>query len=197
MTLISELRAALPKDAVLTEPAELRTYECDGLTGWRAIPQAVVLPVRPGGGIGGAGCAAHAVPFVARGAGTGLAGGAMPSAEGIVIGLARMNRILDVDVPNRRARVQPGVTNLEVSRAVAPARSLLRARSFQPAGVHDRRQRRRELRRRALPQVRLHHQPRARAGGGAGRRQRGHGWSETGRSTWWRGSWAPRARSGS
>ena len=64
-------------------------------------------------------CAAHGAPFVARGAGTGLSGGAMPIAEGIVIGLARMNRIVDVDVPNRRARVQPGVPNLEVSRAVA------------------------------------------------------------------------------
>ncbi len=120
MTLISELRAALPEDAVLTKPAELRTYECDGLTGWRAIPQAVVLP-RSTQEVSAAVrvCADHAVPFVARGAGTGLSGGAMPIAEGIVIGLARMNRILDVDVPNRRARVQPGVPNLEVSRAVA------------------------------------------------------------------------------
>ena len=67
-------------------------------------------------------CATLGVPFVARGAGTGLSGGAMPIAEGIVIGLARMNRILEVDVPNRRARVQPGVTNLEVSQRGRPAR---------------------------------------------------------------------------
>ena len=110
MTLVSELRAALPRDAVLTEPAELRTYECDGLTGWRAVPLAVVLP-RTTEQVAAAVrvCAARGVPFVARGAGTGLSGGAMPIAEGIVIGMARMNRILDVDVPNRRARVQPGV----------------------------------------------------------------------------------------
>ena len=56
------------------------------------------------------------VPFVARGAGTGLSGGAVPVAEGVVIGLARMNRILEVDVASRRAGVQPGVTNLEISR---------------------------------------------------------------------------------
>ena len=60
------------------------------------------------------------MPFVARGAGTGLSGGAVPVAEGIVIGLSRMRAILDVDVPNRRVRLQPGVTNLEVTQAVAP-----------------------------------------------------------------------------
>ena len=120
MTLVAELRAALPRDAVLTEPAELRTYECDGLTGWRAIPQAVVLP-RTTAEVAAAVAIAsdHGVPFVARGAGTGLSGGAMPIAEGIVIGLARMNQVLDVDVPNRRARVQPGVANLDVSKTVA------------------------------------------------------------------------------
>jgi glycolate oxidase len=62
----------------------------------------------------------HGRPFVARGAGTGLSGGAVPVAEGVVIGLARMNAILDVDIPNRRVRLQPGVTNLDVTRAVAP-----------------------------------------------------------------------------
>ena len=60
------------------------------------------------------------MPFVARGAGTGLSGGAVPVAEGIVIGLSRMRAILDVDVPNRRVRLQPGVTNLDVTQAVAP-----------------------------------------------------------------------------
>jgi glycolate oxidase len=64
-------------------------------------------------------CREHGAPFVARGAGTGLSGGAVPVAEGIVIGLARMNRVLEVDVPNRRVRVEPGVTNLDVTRAVA------------------------------------------------------------------------------
>jgi glycolate oxidase len=65
-------------------------------------------------------CADHGAPFVARGSGTGLSGGAVPVAEGIVIGLSRMNRILELDAANRRARVQPGVANLDVSEAAAP-----------------------------------------------------------------------------
>ena len=120
MSLVADLERALGADAVLSEPAELRTYECDGLTGHRAVPQAVVLPrsteeVQAAVRV----CRRHGAPFVARGAGTGLSGGAVPVAEGIVIGLARMNAILEVDVPNRRVRVQPGVTNLDVTRAVA------------------------------------------------------------------------------
>src|SRR6476619_848412 len=120
MSLVAELVRALGADAVLSEPAELRTYECDGLTGHRAVPQAVVLPrsteeVQAAVRV----CRRHGAPFVARGAGTGLSGGAVPVAEGIVIGLARRNRILEVDAPNRRVRVQPGVTNLDVTRAVA------------------------------------------------------------------------------
>ena len=112
--------AALPADAVLTNHEELRTYECDGLTGRRVIPRLVCLPetteqvqivVRA--------CAAHGIPFVARGAGTGLSGGALPVAEGIVISLARMNRVLDIDLDNQRVVVQPGVTNLQVTEAVA------------------------------------------------------------------------------
>ncbi|MDX6548437.1 MAG: glycolate oxidase, partial [Gaiellales bacterium] len=120
MSLLPDLARAVGPDQVISDPAALRTYESDALTGYRAVPQAVVLPgstaevaaaVRV--------CAQHGIPFVARGAGTGLSGGAVPVAEGIVIGLARMNRILDVDVPNRRVRLQPGVTNLDVTRAVA------------------------------------------------------------------------------
>ena len=64
-------------------------------------------------------CAAHGIPFVARGAGTGLSGGALPVAEGVVISLARMNRVLDVDLDSQRITVQPGVTNLQVTEAVA------------------------------------------------------------------------------
>ncbi len=114
------IESALPPRGVLTEPEELRTYECDGLTGRRVIPGLVCLPettaqvqavVRA--------CAAHAIPFVARGAGTGLSGGALPVAEGIVISLARMNRVLETDVDAQRVVVQPGVTNLQVTEAVA------------------------------------------------------------------------------
>jgi glycolate oxidase len=113
------LEGVLSGDALIREPEQLRTYECDGLTGHRMIPALVVLP-------GNAPevqailrlCHAHGVPFVARGAGTGLSGGALPVADGIVISLARMNRILDVDVDAGRVIVEPGVTNLAVTQAV-------------------------------------------------------------------------------
>ena len=121
MSLIAELERAVGAGAVISERSQMRTYECDGLTGHRAVPVAVVLPgttaqVQAAVRV----CHNRGLPFVARGAGTGLSGGAVPVAEGIVIGLARMNRILEVDVPNRRVRVQPGVANLDVTRAVAP-----------------------------------------------------------------------------
>ena len=117
---VDELREALGDAFVVTDPDQLATYDCDGLTGWRAQPAAVVLP-------GSAEdvqavlrlCARDGVPFVARGAGTGLSGGALPVADGIVVSVARMNRILEVDVDSERVVVEPGVTNLDVTRAVA------------------------------------------------------------------------------
>jgi glycolate oxidase len=114
-----ELRRLLPAGAVIEEPEQLRTYECDGLTGHRVVPSLVVLPetteqvqavVRA--------CHAAGVPFVARGAGTGLSGGALPVADGVVIALTRMNRILELDLEGARIVVQPGVTNLQVTEAV-------------------------------------------------------------------------------
>jgi glycolate oxidase len=110
----------LAADAVISEPEQLRTYECDALTGHRAVPDLVVLPgsaedvqaiVRL--------CHRHRVPFVARGAGTGLSGGALPVADGVVISLARLDRVLDIDLDHARVVVEPGVTNLEITRAVA------------------------------------------------------------------------------
>src|SRR5947209_15645499 len=104
----------------IREPEQLRTYECDGLTGRRVVPSLVALPgsteevqavVRL--------CNEAAIPFVARGAGTGLSGGALPVADGIVISLARLNRILEVDLPNARVVVEPGVINLDVTARVA------------------------------------------------------------------------------
>src|SRR5207244_12434024 len=118
---IAELRRIAGPGAVLTEPLELLTYECDGLPHLRHTPPVVVLPssaeqvqgvVRL--------CDRHDVPFVARGHGSGLSGGALPIPGGVVIGLARLNRVLDVDIPNRRVTVEPGVTNLEITRQVAP-----------------------------------------------------------------------------
>jgi len=119
MELAGELRRLLPAGAVIEEPEQLRTYECDGLTGHRMIPALVVLPETTGQvqAVVRA-CQAARVPFVARGAGTGLSGGALPVADGVVIALTRMNRILEVDLEGARIVVQPGVTNLQVTETV-------------------------------------------------------------------------------
>jgi glycolate oxidase len=117
----ADVSAAVGASYVVSEPEQLRTYDCDGLTGWRAQPELVVLPgsteevqavVRI--------CAREGIPFVARGAGTGLSGGALPVADGIVISLARMNRILELDLHSQRVVVEPGVANLDVTKAVSP-----------------------------------------------------------------------------
>ena len=86
-----------PKD-VLSDPVRCRVYECDGLTGYRVRPELVLLP-RDAAQVAAAVrvCAEHGVPFVARGAGTGLSGGALPVADGVVISLARLKRVLEVD----------------------------------------------------------------------------------------------------
>ncbi len=119
-TLAAELRALLGAAHVITEPDELRVYDCDGLTGWRAMPAAVVLPGTTGEVQAVVRlCAREGIPFVARGAGTGLSGGALPVAEGIVVSLARMRAILAVDLESQRIVVEPGVTNLDVTRAVS------------------------------------------------------------------------------
>jgi glycolate oxidase len=118
---IDQLRAGVGADALLTDPADLFTYESDALVHLRATPGAVVLPssaeqvqaaVRA--------CHRARVPFVARGHGTGLSGGALPVENGVVIALSRLNRILEVDIPNLRVVVEPGVTNLDITRRVAP-----------------------------------------------------------------------------
>jgi glycolate oxidase len=106
----------------IREPEQLRTYECDGLTGRRVVPALVALPgsvdeVRAVVRL----CNDERIPFVARGAGTGLSGGALPVAEGIVISLARLTRILEIDVERGHVVVEPGVANLDVTRAVAAA----------------------------------------------------------------------------
>ena len=113
-------RALAPED-VISDPVQCRSYECDGLTGYRVVPDMVLLP-RDAAQVAAAVrvCHEHKVPFVARGAGTGLSGGALPVADGVVISLARLNRILEVDQADRRAVVEPGVTNLAITRAVAP-----------------------------------------------------------------------------
>ncbi|GAA4438517.1 FAD-linked oxidase C-terminal domain-containing protein [Phytohabitans houttuyneae] len=115
-----DLIASLGPDGVVTDPAHLRTYECDALTGYRVVPALVALP-RDAAEVAAAvtACARYKVPFVARGAGTGLSGGALPVADGVVISLQRLRRVVEVDPVDRRATVEPGVTNLDISRAAA------------------------------------------------------------------------------
>jgi len=119
--LVGALRDFLPTDAVLEQEEQVRPYECDGLSAYRQLPLLVVLPrtvaevqriLRL--------CHEQQVPVVARGAGTGLSGGALPLSDGIVLSLARFNRILELDPAARRARVEPGVRNLAISEAAAP-----------------------------------------------------------------------------
>lgn len=120
--LLAEFEAILGAQGVISAPEQVRTYECDGLTNFRVMPEAVLLPesveqvqavVRV--------CYRERIPFVARGSGTGLSGGALPVKGGVVIGLARMRRILTVDLTNARVVVEPGVINLDVTAAVAAA----------------------------------------------------------------------------
>src|ERR1700687_94710 len=119
--ILNELRAIVGDRGLISSAEELQTYECDGLTNFRVMPRAVLLPntteqvqaiVRI--------CHRERIPFVARGSGTGLSGGALPVENGIVISLARMNRILEGDFPNARVVVEPGVINLDVTGRVAP-----------------------------------------------------------------------------
>ena len=106
---------------VVHEPSQLATYECDGLTSHRTAPALVVLPetAEQVAAVVQA-CAGAGVPFVARGSGTGLSGGALPRSDGVLIVTSRMRRVLDIDPVSRRAIVEPGVTNLSVSKAVEP-----------------------------------------------------------------------------
>ena len=118
--LIGSLRKLLPREAVLTDPEDLRPFECDGLSVYRRLPLVVVLPetVAQVQAIMRL-CHALQVPVVARGAGTGLSGGALPLADGVLLSLAKFKRILNIDPHNAMATVQPGVRNLAISEAAA------------------------------------------------------------------------------
>jgi glycolate oxidase len=116
------VRAALPPDSVIDDHVRLRTYECDGLAHYKVIPSLVVLPetteqvaavVRA--------CSEHGVPFVARGSGTGLSGGALPRADGVLIVTSRMRAIREVRREDQRAVVEPGVINLDITKAATTA----------------------------------------------------------------------------
>lgn len=115
------LERVIGTERVLTDRQRLRTYECDGLAQYKVVPGVVVLAqtadevrtvVRT--------CAEHQVPFVARGSGTGLSGGALPDAEGVLLVLSQMRQIREIDTANERAVVEPGVINLALTRATTP-----------------------------------------------------------------------------
>ncbi|WP_460415662.1 glycolate oxidase subunit GlcD [Pseudomonas sp. microsymbiont 2] len=119
--LLKTLRATLPDLDILHRDEDLKPYECDGLSAYRTVPLLVVLPerleqvqalLRL--------CHQRGVPVVARGAGTGLSGGALPLSQGILLVMARFKRILEINPQGRYARVQPGVRNLAISQAAAP-----------------------------------------------------------------------------
>jgi len=119
--LVDRLSAVLPKASLLYEMEDLKPFECDGLTAYRKVPLAVALPenedqVRAILKI----CYQGRVPVVFRGAGTGLSGGALPYEHGLLLGLSKLQRILEVDPKARMARVQPGVRNAAISEAAAP-----------------------------------------------------------------------------
>jgi glycolate oxidase len=118
---VEALRSFLPGPSILFDHEDVKPYECDGLTAYRQVPMVVVLPeseeqvcriLKS--------CHELKVPVVARGAGTGLSGGALPLGDGVLLSLAKFNRIMEVDSRARTARVQPGVRNLAISDAAAP-----------------------------------------------------------------------------
>ncbi|MEE9195507.1 MAG: FAD-binding protein, partial [Alphaproteobacteria bacterium] len=120
--IVVALRQIVPGEGVISDPDELRPYETDGLTAYRQPPLIVVLPettaqvsriLKY--------CHEQGIKVVPRGAGTSLSGGALPLADGVLLGMAKFNRILEVDFDNRCAVVQPGVTNLAVTQAVEHA----------------------------------------------------------------------------
>src|SRR5471032_1298906 len=120
--IVKGLRAIVPGEGVIATELEMRPFESDGLTAYRQLPMVVVLPettqqvsevLRY--------CHGEGIKVVPRGAGTSLSGGALPLEDGVLLGMAKFNRIKDIDFANRVAVVEPGVTNLAVSQAVAHA----------------------------------------------------------------------------
>ncbi len=119
--LAARLRDRIGADKVLTDPVQLRTYECDGLASFRVRPGIVVLAANRDDVVETVKlCHAAGIPFVARGSGTGLSGGALPVADGVLIVLSRLRQIVSVDPDNARVVVEPGVINLWVTREAAP-----------------------------------------------------------------------------
>jgi len=117
--LIDRLKGVLPSDAIIHDPAQTRVYECDALTAYKCPPLCAVLPASTEEVAGVLRiCHDLGVPVVPRGAGTSLAGGALPTEDSVILGVARMNAVLETDYDNRLIRVQSGRTNLSVTGAV-------------------------------------------------------------------------------
>src|SRR5262244_1627719 len=120
--IVAALRAIVPGEGVIASEREMRPYESDGLTAYRQLPMIVVLPSTTEQVAQVlAYCHAEGIKVVPRGAGTSLSGGALPLADGVLLGMAKFNRIREIDFENRVAVVEPGVTNLAVTNAVADA----------------------------------------------------------------------------
>ena len=118
-SIVADLRRILPGEGVIETELERRAYESDGLTAYRTLPMVVVLPQTTQDVVAIMRyCQAAGVKIVPRGAGTSLSGGALPLADGVLLGMGKFKRILDIDVANRCATVQPGVTNLAITQAV-------------------------------------------------------------------------------
>jgi glycolate oxidase len=117
----AQLREFMPQRSVLIDEEDLRPYECDGLSAYRRLPWMVVLPetIEQVGRILRL-CHEQNIPVVARGAGTGLSGGALPLEDGVLLSLSKFNHALEVDTANRTATVEPGVRNLAITEAAAP-----------------------------------------------------------------------------
>ena len=117
---VKQLQAILPAHCIITDPRAKKPFETDGLTAVKQMPWIVVLPenveqVRAVQRV----CRENRLPLVPRGAGTGLSGGARPASDGVLLGLSKLSRIIEIDPDNRIARVEPGVRNLAISEAAA------------------------------------------------------------------------------
>lgn len=120
--IIADLAALLPADALISDPRELKPFETDAFIAYRRVPLAVTLPhTTEQVAAVMSYCQKNGVPVVPRGAGTSLCGGAIPQEDAVVIGLSKMSRIIEIDLENRTATVQAGVTNLNISEAVSAA----------------------------------------------------------------------------
>ncbi len=170
--IVEALRALVPGEGVIDDLDELKVYETDALTAYRQPPMIVVLPeTTEQVSEVLAYCHGHGVKVVPRGAGTSLSGGALPLADGILLGLGKFNRILEIDY---RQPLRDGAAGRRQPRHIQcrrRTRLLLRTRSVEPDRLFDRRQRRRERGRGALPEVRADHQQRARRRDGADHRR--------------------------